>query len=70
MQRFPGRTLDELDAMDWGRYLRAMEAQHMGEIEAKRDAQIAGNTKLTPDEWEQVMAHDALLEDDDGDSES
>lgn len=47
-----------------------MEAQHMGEIEAKRDAQIAGNTKLTPDEWEQVMAHDALLEDDDGDSES
>jgi hypothetical protein len=56
--------------MDWGRYLRAMEAARMGETEARRDAQIAGNAKLSPDEWEAVKEHDALLEDDDGDSES
>ena len=61
--------MDELDSMDWGRYLRAMEAGRIAEIEAKRDAQIAGHAKPTPDEWEQIREHDALLEGDDGDSD-
>ena len=70
LQRFPGRTLDELDRMDWGRYLRAMEAGSISDLEARRDAQVAGHASLTDDEWERVREHDAMLEGDDVDGES
>lgn len=63
LRQFPGRTLDELDGMDWGRYLRAMEADHMQTIEDKRIAQINGDIKadaITPEEWEQIKANDLL----------
>ena len=56
--------------MDWGRYLRAMEAGSISDLEARRDAQVAGHASLTDDEWERVREHDAMLEGDDVDGES
>lgn len=62
LSRFPGRTLEELDGMNWGRYLRAIEAEAIGAVEERRALQITGTIKtLTADEWERVKEHDRLL---------
>jgi len=37
LRNFPGRTLEELDEMDWFRYLRALQASG---VEAAEDARI------------------------------
>lgn len=63
LRKFPGRTLDELDRMDWMRYQRAMEAQRILDIEAKRAAFTSGDLEsLTVDEWLVVQENDRLLE--------
>ena len=61
MTRFPGRTLDELDSMDWGRYLRAMEAGNVEDIEDKRLSHINGKVKkLDADDWDAIREHDRM----------
>lgn len=60
MARFPGRTLEELDQMDYGRLMRAIEAERMQDIEAKARTQ---RDKLTPDEWVALERHDRMMGD-------
>ena len=61
LRRFPNRTLDELDRMDWPRYLRALEAE---KIEAVEDRRALFLTKkidadaMTPDDWQAIQKHD------------
>ena len=64
LEAFPGRTLDELDAMNWPRYLRAREAQNVESVEKARQLQISGKLKaedLQPETWESIKRHDQLL---------
>lgn len=64
LKRFPGKTLDELDTIDWPRHLRAWEAESIERLEERRRQQIAGEIpadSLSADEWERIKAHDALL---------
>jgi hypothetical protein len=66
LDRFPGRTLEELDQMDIGRYFRAMEAKAMLPIERKRAAWLGGVFKtedITPEEWAAIREHDQLVSD-------
>jgi len=69
MERFPGRTLEEIDGMNWPRYLRAMEARNMAGIEDARKAQINGDIKTADMDtsiWEAIKEHDALMAEVDG----
>lgn len=66
LDRFPGRTLEELDTMDLGRYFRALQAKAMLPTERKRAAWLAGNYKqedITGDEWAMIEQHDRLVND-------
>jgi len=68
LRQFPGRFLDEIDTqMDWPRYLRALAAQRIAGIEARRVNGIADPEKLTAEDREAIQEHDELLRDfDDG----
>jgi hypothetical protein len=64
LKQFPGRTLDELDGMDYARYLRALEAQDVAETEQLRRLYLKGEIdadKQSGDVWESIKAHDELL---------
>lgn len=64
MRLFPGRTLEELDNIDWGRFLAAQQALHIREIEEKRIAQQTGLIKaeqLTQADWDAIARHEELL---------
>ncbi|MFZ1755038.1 MAG: hypothetical protein WBO46_14945 [Caldilineaceae bacterium] len=64
LRNFAGRTLEELDAMDWPRYLRALDAASVERVEERRQRQIAGELgedKLSASEWETIRAHDELM---------
>lgn len=66
LQRFPGRTLEELDAIDWPRLQRAVELERIVTVEQRRKQWVDGHLKedsITPDEWRQIRQHDDLLED-------
>lgn len=65
LRKFPGRTLDELDCMDWFRFQRATEAQHLIDLEAKLTGYHSGNLKdsdLSEAEWAEIRDNDLLLE--------
>ena len=65
LQRFPGRTLEELDSIDYGRFLRAVTAERMEALELRRKLYLESKLEeLTPDEWAVITAHDAMVEDD------
>lgn len=63
MRRFPGRTLEELDDVDIGRFMRAVTAERMERIEERRKAYLDddNNAKLTDAEWLQIDYHERLL---------
>lgn len=64
LRMFPGRTLEELDQMDWPRYLRAMEVNRVAAIEDRRRQFLAGDldpTSLTADDWAAIAEHDRLM---------
>lgn len=66
MKRFPTRTLDELDRMDWPRYLRALEADRIEQVEDRRALYLAQKLKaedLTADDWERIQMHDEWMAD-------
>ena len=47
--------------MDWGRYLKAMDAANTENIEDRRLAQINGKVKkLDADEWDAIREHDRI----------
>ena len=67
MQRFPGRTLEELDGMDYGRFLRAVEAERMEGLERKRRLYLDDKLKakdMTEAEWAAFAEHDRMVGDD------
>lgn len=60
---FPGRTLEELDTMDYGRLLQALEARRYERTEQRRRLFLAGTVKeLDGDEWRTVQRMDGLME--------
>jgi hypothetical protein len=64
LRKFPGRTLDELDNMDWLRLMRALEADRIEQAEVKRKQYFAddhGPDWLSDDQWEIVAKNDKLL---------
>ena len=64
LKRFPGRTLEELDRMNWFRLMRALEAERIQGIEERRELQITGKLKakdLSASDWEAIKEHDELL---------
>ena len=63
LKRFPGRTLEELDGIDWTRYLRALAAQTVLNTEEARDMQQAGHYEPTPQQWKAILQHDRWMAD-------
>lgn len=66
LDRFPGRTLEELDQMDIGRWMRSLAAKQTLATERKRTAWLRGVFKtedITPDEWQAIQEHDAMVSD-------
>jgi hypothetical protein len=69
LKEFPGRTLDELDSMDFARWSRAIAAQQILDVERVRVGWAAGKlgTEAVPAEvLEAIAHHDELLEFEDG----
>lgn len=62
LQRFPGKTLEELDGLDWARLMRAQQVRHIDQVEEVRELYLKGKYKPTPDEWASVLRHDRLLQ--------
>ena len=62
MARFPGRTLEELDSMDYGRLMRALSAGHVEAVEMRRALYLADKAKPTDDEWAAIRDHDEWVE--------
>lgn len=62
MARFPGRTLEELDTMDYGRLMRALAAGNVEAVEARRQLYLADKVKLSDDEWAAVRDHDEWVD--------
>lgn len=64
MQKFPGRTLEELDGLDWLRLRRALEVGRVVDIEARRALNQEGKLppeNITADDWRAITRHDALF---------
>lgn len=67
IKSFPGRTLEELDTIDWPRYMRAVAAVEMDRIEEKKASVLAKYLEpkqVSPKDWESIQEHDALIEED------
>lgn len=60
LQLFPGRTLEELDQMDYARLQRAVEARNIEHAEELRRLTLARKRKATPAEYIQFARHDSL----------
>lgn len=63
LQRFPGRTLEELDNVDWLRLQRAMEVDRIVESEQRRNAYVdaGGKTEVSKEDLRMWGYHDALV---------
>lgn len=62
LRRFPGRTLEELDTMNWPRYMRAMAAERILLAEERRAAWLGGAIKsMSEDEWKIIAENDELV---------
>ena len=62
LRTFPGRTLDELDDMDWVRLRRAQAAQQVIDIEEQRKLHRAGKLNdIDDDTLAAFLEHDALI---------
>jgi hypothetical protein len=54
--------LEELDEMDWPRYLRAMEARNIQRVEKLRTELIGGHVQnMGADDADQIAEHDELM---------
>lgn len=60
LQRFPGKTLEELDQVNWPRLMRAMAASETERIEDLIALQRKGSATPTQREWRAIEHHDAL----------
>lgn len=68
LERFPGRTLEELDGVDWLRLERAQEVGRIINAERKRqqwlDQKLTAES-ITDDEWREIERNDRLVGDGD-----
>jgi len=63
MRLFPGRTLDELDQMDFARLQRALDARAVERAEDKRKRLFDGEINagdIDESEWEIILENDAI----------
>ena len=51
ISRFPGKTLEELDQMDWARYMRAVEVENLRNLAMKHGRYLNGQADITDHEW-------------------
>lgn len=58
LRRFPGKTLEELDAIDVGRLLRALKALEIERLEDLRIDILQGKAEASKGEWRQIIRHD------------
>jgi len=65
LHRFPGRFLEEIDAIDYARHMRAWEAERIESIEERRAADLS-LSNLTDSEKAAVLRHDNDLRETDG----
>lgn len=66
LRAFPGRTLDELDDMDWPRYLRAVQAGNVQKVEQRRTDYLAKRItgkELGSDDMAAIERHNQLVKD-------
>lgn len=63
LEKFPGKTLDELDGIDFARYWRALEVQNIQALERMRDLQLKGSYQPSPAEWQRIRRHDRWVDD-------
>ena len=64
LSRFPGRTLEELDNMDWFRYLRAVHAGNIEHAETTlREFREGEKTQKNIDEntWRTIQENNELI---------
>ena len=64
----PGRTLEELDGMDYGRLIAAVETDRIDTVEDKRRMWLDGAIKdeaMTEDDWKAIQLHDTWMNDGD-----
>jgi hypothetical protein len=63
MRLFPGRTLEELDQVDWPRLMRALEVRQIETVEMLRQLHFEGKAPpMDAAQWRQIAAHDRLME--------
>ncbi len=65
LEKFPGRTLEELDGMDLVRLMRAMHVERIAQVEYKRSGvmqNLIPQSQLTQLDWEQIAAHNLLVD--------
>ena len=62
LEKFPGKTLEELDSIDFARYWRAMAVQRVQMIERLRDLQQQDKYTPTASEWTQILRHDRCMD--------
>ncbi len=63
LEMFPGRTLEELDSMDWYRLQRALQVRHIRHVEEMRRQLRSGaikGDKLDQTIALEIKAHDEL----------
>lgn len=65
LERFPGRTLEELDMMDYGRFMRAVSAGNIQAVEERRGLHLQkpDTMKLSEDDWVAIEQHDRWMTD-------
>ena len=62
LERFPNRTLEELDSMDFARYWKALAVQRVQVAERVRDLQLEGKYDPMPAEWVTILRNDRLMD--------
>lgn len=61
LREFPGRTLEELDSIDFGRLWRALGCRALLKAEDARELHLQGKYEPTPEEWRAILRNDAAV---------
>ena len=62
LDQFPGKTLEELDGIDFTRLMRANKVKAIGQVETLRRLQQLDRAKPSPADWRAIVRHDRLME--------
>ena len=68
MQRFPGRTLEELDGVDWLRLQRAEQVARIVDVEQRHATWLKRKdhkaSDLSPADWRMIRRHNRMVGED------